>query len=69
MAKWFTGTDSIDKVAASDLGIPVLNYSGAFRDAVSEVAIAYILDLARSITKTYREVRLGGWPKKMDQAL
>lgn len=69
ISKWGTGTDSIDKVAANELGVPVLNSPGAFRDAVSEVAIAYILDLARSITSTDREVRLGGWPKKMDQGL
>jgi D-3-phosphoglycerate dehydrogenase len=39
IAKWGTGTDSIDKAAAQELGVPVLNSPGAFSDAVADSAI------------------------------
>ena len=63
IAKWGTGIDSIDLDAAKELAIPVLNSPGAFRDAVAEVAIGYMLDLSRHITLIDRGIRLGGWPK------
>lgn len=63
IAKWGTGTDSIDKVAAGDLGVPVLNSPGAFADAVAEVAIGLILMLSRHLAEIDRAIRAGGWPK------
>ncbi len=63
IAKWGTGLDSIDLNAAKELGIPVLNSPGAFRDAVSEVAIAYMLNLSRHVSLIDRSVRKAAWPK------
>ncbi len=69
ISKWGTGTDSIDKEAAKRLGIPVYNSPGAFRDAVSEVAIAYMFALSRSVVSIDRAVRNGGWPKPVSIGL
>ena len=63
ISKWGTGLDSIDLQAADRLGIKVKNSKGAFAEPVSEIAIAYILDLYRKVTETDRLVRLGEWPK------
>ena len=63
ISKWGTGIDSIDLTAAKELGIPVYNSPGAFRDAVAEIAIGYMLNLARKISWTDRQVRQGRWPK------
>lgn len=63
IAKWGTGTDSIDRAAAADLGVPVLNSPGAFADAVAEVAFGLILMLTRHLGAIDRAIRAGGWPK------
>lgn len=63
IAKWGTGTDSIDRAAADDLGVPVLNSPGAFADAVAEVAIGMILMLSRHLRVIDHEIRAGKWPK------
>jgi D-3-phosphoglycerate dehydrogenase len=63
IAKWGTGTDSIDRAAAAALGVPVLNSPGAFADAVAEVAIGLILMLTRHLGLIDRAIRAGGWPK------
>jgi D-3-phosphoglycerate dehydrogenase / 2-oxoglutarate reductase len=63
IAKWGTGLDSIDRAAAADLGVPVLNSPGAFADAVAEVALGMILMLTRHLGVIDRAIRAGGWPK------
>ncbi|MCB1396691.1 MAG: phosphoglycerate dehydrogenase [Rhodobacter sp.] len=63
ISKWGTGLDSIDLAGARDLGVPVCNSPGAFRDAVSEYAIGLLLGASRRIAATDRAVRAGGWPK------
>lgn len=63
ISKWGTGIDSIDLVAAKELGIPVCNSPGAFSDAVAEVALGYMLGLSRHIVQIDRSVREGNWPK------
>jgi D-3-phosphoglycerate dehydrogenase len=63
IAKWGTGLDSIDLVAARELAIPVLNTPAAFSEAVAEVAVAYMLILTRHLLTIDRAVRQGDWPK------
>lgn len=63
IAKWGTGTDSIDKEAATDLGIPVLNSPGAFADAVAECAIGMTLMLTRHLRTIDADIRNGAWTK------
>ncbi|MFE3836091.1 phosphoglycerate dehydrogenase [Pseudogemmobacter sonorensis] len=63
ISKWGTGVDSIDLAAARELGVPVTNSPGAFRDAVSEYAIGLLLGASRRIVATDRGIRAGRWPK------
>jgi D-3-phosphoglycerate dehydrogenase len=63
IAKWGTGLDSIDLVAARELSIPVLNTPAAFSEAVAEVAVGYMLMLTRHLLEVDQAVRRGGWPK------
>lgn len=63
ISKWGTGIDSIDLAAAKELGLPVCNSPGAFRDAVSEYAIGLLLAATRRLARTDRMIREGGWPK------
>ena len=61
LAKWGIGTDSIDKEAAKRLNIPVVNTPNVFADEVSDVALGYILMLARQLHRLDRSVRDDGW--------
>jgi D-3-phosphoglycerate dehydrogenase len=63
IAKWGTGLDSIDRAAAAEMGVPVLNSPGAFAQAVAEVAIGLILMLTRHLAAIDRAIRAGHWPK------
>lgn len=63
IAKWGTGTDSIDKIAAAEFGVPVLNSPGAFADAVAECAIGLTLMLTRHLRAIDASIRAGDWPK------
>jgi len=61
VAKWGIGIDSIDLEAAKQLGIPVVNTPGVFPDEVADVALGYIILLARHLHKLDWSVRSGGW--------
>jgi D-3-phosphoglycerate dehydrogenase len=69
ISKWGTGLDSIDLAAAADLGVPVLNSPGAFSEAVSEVALGFMLMLTRHLHYVNHEMRQGKWPKPMGLGL
>jgi D-3-phosphoglycerate dehydrogenase len=61
LAKWGIGTDAIALEAAKRLGIPVVNTPDVFADEVADVALGYILLLARHLHKLDQSVRSGGW--------
>lgn len=63
ISKWGTGLDSIDLDAARDRDLPVLNTPAAFQDAVAEVALGYMIELARNVVRTDSHIREGQWPK------
>ena len=63
LIKWGIGTDSIDKEAAKALGGPVFNTPGVFSDEVADLALGYLLSLARAIPRIDAEVRAGAWPR------
>jgi len=69
ISKWGTGLDSIDLEAAKWLGIQVFSSPGAFADAVEDVALGYMLMLARGLHLTDRAVREGHWPKPEGKTL
>jgi D-3-phosphoglycerate dehydrogenase len=67
--KWGIGTDSIDKAAARDLGIPVFNTPGVFGDEVADLALTYLLLLTRGLHRMDRSVRENGWLKVEGRSL
>ena len=61
--KWGIGVDNVDFAACDRLGIPVTNTPGMFGAEVADLAMCYILGLARDAFFIDREVRSGNWPK------
>ena len=61
--KWGIGVDNVDFDACKSLGIPITNTPGMFGAEVADLAMCYILGLARDAFLIDREVRNGGWPK------
>jgi phosphoglycerate dehydrogenase-like enzyme len=63
ISKWGIGIDGIDLAAAAARGITVSNTPGVFDDEVADVAMGYLIMLARHLHLIDRGVRAGGWPK------
>ncbi|MCE2028975.1 phosphoglycerate dehydrogenase [Sessilibacter corallicola] len=61
--KWGIGTDNVDFTACEDLGIPITNTPNMFGREVADVAMGYIIGLARETFLIDRQVRLGNWVK------
>ena len=61
--KWGVGTDNVDFTACSDLGIPITNTPGMFGREVADIAVGYVIALARETFAVDRGVRDGLWPK------
>jgi len=61
--KWGIGTDNIDKTAAQELGISIMNTPGAFSDEVAEAAWCFILMLARGYHLMHQSILEGEWLK------
>lgn len=64
LVKWGVGIDNVDFAAAERLGLPVTHTPGVFGREVADVAMAYVLGLARETYRIDREIRQSGaWPK------
>ncbi|ARB93111.1 phosphoglycerate dehydrogenase [Legionella longbeachae] len=61
--KWGIGVDNVDFKACHDLNIPITNTPNMFGGEVADVAIAYLLGLARHLFYIDREVRNNNWAK------
>jgi len=62
--KWGVGVDNVDFDAFRDHGLPVENTPGVFGGEVADVALTYVLGLARETYRIDREIRSeNGWPK------
>ena len=61
--KWGIGVDNVDFAACRDLGIPITNCPGMFGAEVADVAMSYVIALARETFQIDRGVRAGEWPK------
>jgi D-3-phosphoglycerate dehydrogenase len=61
--KWGVGTDNVDFAGAKASGYEVKNTPGMFGEEVSDVAMGYLLSLARDLHVIDRGVRSGSWPK------
>lgn len=61
--KWGIGVDNVDFSVCKSLGIPITNTPNMFGAEVADLAICYLLGLARDAFYIDREVRAGNWPK------
>ena len=61
--KWGIGVDNVDFQACRDLGIPITNTPGTFGNEVADIALGYVIGLARHTFEIDRGVRAGQWPK------
>jgi D-3-phosphoglycerate dehydrogenase len=61
--KWGVGVDNVDFAACKRLGIPVSNTPGMFGREVADVALGYVIALARETFAIHRGVVGGQWPK------
>ena len=63
VVKWGVGVDNVDFEACHELGVPVTNTPGMFGREVAEVALGYVICLARETVLVDRQIRAGAWPK------
>lgn len=61
--KWGIGVDNVDFAACKDLGIPITNTPNMFGAEVADIAMGYVIALARQTFEIDRGVRAGEWPK------
>ena len=64
VARAGTGVDNVDVPAATERGIVVMNAPGANSISVAELALAFMLSLARSIPAADASMKRGVWEKK-----
>ncbi|MBR7619229.1 hypothetical protein JKL49_07485 [Phenylobacterium sp. 20VBR1] len=61
--KWGIGVDNVDFAAARALGLPIINTPNMFGGEVADLALSYLLALARETFAIDRGIREGQWPK------
>lgn len=61
--KWGIGVDNVDFTACKDLNIPITNTPNMFGGEVADIAVGYVIGLARQTFDVDRGVRNGDWPK------
>lgn len=61
--KWGVGVDNVDFKACKALDIPISNTPGMFGREVADIAMGYVIALARETFRIDREAKAGGWIK------
>jgi len=61
--KWGIGVDNVDFDACKDLSIPISNTPDMFGAEVADIALGYVIALARETFEIDRAVREGKWIK------
>lgn len=61
--KWGIGVDNVDFEACKDLDIPIKNTPNMFGNEVADMALGYVIALARETFQIDAGVRQGDWPK------
>lgn len=61
--KWGIGVDNVDFQACKDMNIPIINTPNMFGGEVADIAMGYVIALARETFEIDRSVRAFGWPK------
>jgi D-3-phosphoglycerate dehydrogenase len=69
IAKWGVGIDGIDLDAARERGIEIVNTPGVFGGEVADIAIGYMVMLARQLHRIDTSVKAGGWFKHEGRSL
>lgn len=69
ISKWGTGIDSIDREAATQLGVQVCNTPNAFTLPVADTVMGYILAFARQQPWLDRAMKAGSWEKISGRSL
>lgn len=67
--RWGAGFDNVDAKAASQLGIPIENTPGTFANEVADMALGYLIALARNIPQVSQGVFEGQWLKPIGSSL
>jgi D-3-phosphoglycerate dehydrogenase / 2-oxoglutarate reductase len=63
VVKWGIGVDNVDFAACKDLDIPIINTPDMFGAEVADIAMGYVIALARETFQIDRSIRDGQWPK------
>lgn len=61
--KWGIGVDNVDFIACKDLGISITNTPNMFGAEVADIAMGYVIALARETFQIDSGIRQGQWPK------
>lgn len=61
--KWGIGVDNVDLNACKKLNIPIVNTPNMFGSEVADIAIGYLIALARETFNIHEGVKKGIWPK------
>lgn len=61
--KWGIGVDNVDFTACKDLSIPITNTPNMFGAEVADIAMGYVIALARETFQIDDGIRRGQWPK------
>ena len=61
--KWGIGVDNVDFAACKELGIPIINTPNMFGAEVADIAMGYLIALARETFQIDNGIRQGDWPK------
>jgi D-3-phosphoglycerate dehydrogenase len=61
--KWGVGIDNVDFDAFAQAQIPITHTPGMFGAEVADIALGYLIGLARHTFEIHREVQTGNWPK------
>ncbi len=67
--KWGIGVDNVDFVSCRRLGISITNTPGMFGREVADIAMCYVVGLARGTFVIDRGVRAAAWPKVCGMSL
>jgi len=67
--KWGVGVDNVDFAACKRLEIPISNTPGMFGREVADIAIGYVIGLARHTFEIDHGVKSGLWPKPVGISL
>ncbi len=65
ISKYGAGVNNIDLTSATERGIVVTNTPGVNNSAVAELALGLMLDVARHVSDSDRQIRRGEWGRYM----